>query len=261
MKIYNLIISASVVALMASCSGGGGVSMSQVAAATDSIVAVSGNANAVLDQQEPEIDVTFNVREVIDVDDIDQALFDVLASQYLKSISANDINFIADGLRKSDGKMEIKLVNPHGDSKSFDLTSKRILELQRAKLSGLDRTAALDQIKEVAEELCPNPQAHASAEDVDVSVNQGFLVYTITWANDKVYVNDDQSILTKNYYNALKLQYQAFGDYGPWIVDIMKMFGIDGVRMVYASKSSEKTIKQAFTWNNIAEPIAPEPVK
>lgn len=251
-KLFSAI--AATVAL-ASCSGGSGVSMERVAAVTDSIVTVSGNASAKLDSDGKDVDATFTVRDVIDVDDIDQALFDVLASQYLKALSANDINLVADGLRDAKGKLKVTLADENGDSKSFELDGRRIIELQRAKLSGLDRTAALDQIKELAEDLCPNPEAHTAAEDVEVSVNQGFLVYTVIWRNDKAYANDNQSLLTKNYYNALKIQYQRFGDYGPWIVDIMKMFGIDGVRMVYASKTSDKTIKQAFTWNNIAEPI------
>lgn len=220
----------------------------------DSIANAEANGSVVVNT--PNLQASFTITDPeIPVNQIGQELFDVFAAQQLKKISPKDISAVCEALRSSDGELAVIINSVDGESIAFNLTPHRIIALQRAKNSELNFSAARTQVVAIAERMTPNPEAHAGAVKVEASVAKSFLEYNVIWAKSAEFDKKSQGVLTQNYFNALKLQYQALGGLAEPVIDMLSSMGIDGVRIVYSAENSDKQLKQAFPWREIREPI------
>lgn len=256
-KILLTLASAALAVAGISCSGGNSAQALQEAAhVADSLVNTRWNANVEVNGAQTGLDATFRVSDsLINVDAIGNELFDLFAAYEIKQIPADDINLISKAVLAAKGEINVQLIAPGDKSKTFVLSPKRFVELQKAMLTQLNPSVAKTQLLKVAENFCPNPKAHEGAKSVDVSVVKSFLEYNVIWPSEKAFAGKDQSVLTVNYFNALKQEYQQLGALAHPAIQIMESLGIDGVRMVYSAEGSEREIKQAFPWREIQKPI------
>jgi len=245
-----------VFASMASCSGGDKTqALARAAALADSIVSGNGNANVEVNEAGTGLDATFRIADsLLNLQPIGQELFEIYAAQQLKYASADDINAVCQALRETEGDVTVELVASGQEARAFTLTPRRIISLQKARLSQLDPAKAKEQVVKVAEGMCPNPKAHAGALRTDVSVVKSFLEYNIVWPSEKDIAGKEQGNLTYLYCNAIKEQFIQMGDLKQPIIDLLTSLGIDGVRIVYSAEGSDKTVKQAFPWREIQKP-------
>lgn len=244
-------------ASIASCSGGDKAEALQHAAAVaDSIVSANGDANVEVNAAGTGIDATFRISDsLINVQSIGQELFDIYASQELKTVSPDDINLISHALRETKGDITVELLVQGQEPKTFTLTPRRFVDLQKARLTQLDPAIAKEQIVKVAEGMCPNPKAHAGAVRVDVAIVKSFLEYNVVWPSEKDLAGKDQAGLTFNYFNPLKQELLDLGTMNQPVVDLLTSLSIDGVRMVYSAEGTDKVVKQAFPWRELQKPI------
>lgn len=239
-----------------SCSkGSSAAEIEKAAAVADSVLSADGNASAAVNAEATGIDVTVRVDSLIDVTAVGQELFDIYASAWLKTVPAAKLDQVAKALRESKGSVTVKLVNPDSRSQQFTYTPKRIIDLQRARLTQLDPSIAKSQVIKVAEAMVPNPKANEGADSISASIAMSFLEYTIEWPTAKNYADRGQGVLTTLYFNPLKQQLIDLGPSAQPIVEMLTSLGIDGIRMVYTAKDSDKVIKQAFPWRELEKPI------
>lgn len=256
MKLFGIsAVSAVIIMLAAACGNGKSDNgLADAAAVADSIA--RADAGGAVVEQAPDLEASFTIADQeISVGVIEQELFDVFASQQLKRLNNRDIAKVCDALRKSGGSFITVLNSPSGDSVSFTLTPHQIIGLQRAKNSELNIGAAKAQAVAVAERMVPNPEAHAGAARVDVAVVKSFLEYNIVWPKASAYSRMSQGVLTQNYFNALKKQYQDLGGLAEPVISMLETMGVDGVRIVYSAEDSDRELKQAFPWREIRLPI------
>lgn len=223
----------------------------------DSIASAEADGTATVNA--PDLQLSFTVEDAeLPLDCIGQNVFDLFASQQLKRLSPQDITTVCNALRDSKGNLIVILNSPAGESATFTLTPKQILYLQRAKNSELNLGAARNEVVAIAQRMVPAPEAHSGALRVETSVSKSFLEYNVIWPKASAYDKYPQGLLTKNYFNALKKQYQALGRLAEPIVNELNTLGIDGVRIVYSAEDSDKELKQAFPWREIRLPIEEE---
>lgn len=258
MNTFKFLCATMLVAAAAGLSGCGsknsGEALVSAAELADSIARADANGSVVA--AAPDLEASFTVSDPeIALSAVGQDLFDVFAAQQLKKVPAKDINAVCEALRESKGQLEVIINSPDGESITFSLTPHRIGALQRAKNSDLNFSAARTQAIAVAERMVPAPEAHAGALRVETGVSKSFLEYNIVWAKASSFDKYPQGVLTQNYFNALKKQYQDMGGLAEPVIDMLSSMGIDGVRIVYSAENSDKELKQAFPWREIRKPI------
>lgn len=261
MKIKHILsaaIAAIIMVAVASCSDSGAKAkmLADAAAAADSIVSIDDTANVEVNAAGTGLDATFRLPAVFDISAMDNSLFEVIASQTLKSYPPAVIDAVSKALRENQGELRVELTVPErGQSHIFTITPRRLIELQRANLLQLDTTGARQQLVKMAESMFPNPDAAVGAASIDVAIAKGFLEYNVVWPAAVKYADSGQGLLTAKYFDALKAQYQAMGDFGYPMVELCKSLKIDGVRIVYSAPGSDATLRQAFPWREIQKPI------
>ena len=250
-------------ASIASCSGGDNTEALQHAASVaDSIVCANGDANVEVNAAGTGLDATFRIADtLINVQSIGKELFEVYASQQLKTVSPDAINLISHALRETKGDITVELLAEGQQPQTFTLTPRRFVDLQKARLTQLDPAIAKEQVVKVAEGMCPNSKAHAGALRVDVAVVKSFLEYNVVWPSEKDLAGKDQSTLTLNYFNSLKQELIDLGTLSQPVIDLLSSLSIDGVRMVYSAEGTDKVVKQAFPWRELQKPIEEYNVK
>lgn len=256
MKSFKTLIAASAFALLVvSCGGNNSAeTLAKAAHLTDSIAAAEADGKAVA--ADSDLMVSFTMPDAgIPLTAIGQDLFDVFAAQELKIVAPANVAAVCDALREVKGNLVVALNSPGGESAEFTLTPQDIIKLQRAKPSQLNLGAARNQLIDVAQQMVPNPDAHTGAVRVDVTVSKSFLEYNIIWPKASAYDKYPQGLLTKNYFNPLKKQYQQLGRLAEPVIAMLSAMGIDGVRVVYSAEDSDKQLKQAFPWREIRLPI------
>lgn len=254
MNLKHLIALTFLALFLTSCGGSNSESLADAANLADSIAKADAGGSVVTNS--PDLEASFTIKDtLIPVESIGNELFDVFASQELKKLPPKDISFVCDALKESKGNLVIVLNSTDGQSVSFNLSPQQIIRLQRAKHSELNLGAARNQVTTMAERMIPAPEAHSDAVRVKTSVSKSFLEYNIVWAKASSFAKYPQGILTKNYFNALKRQYQAMGNLAEPIITMLEALGIDGVRIVYSAEDSDKELKQAFPWREIRKPI------
>lgn len=242
------------VLMAASCSKSSGDALAHAGNLADSIASADAGGSVVV--AAPDLDASFTIDDAeLSLSSVGQDLFNVFAAQQLKKLSAKDITTVCDALRDSKGELHVILNSSDGESATFAFTPQQVIKLQRAKNSELNLGAARLQAVAVAEKMVPNPSAHSGAVRVDVSVAKSFLEYNIVWPKASAYDKYPQGVLTANYFNALKKQYQNMGGLAEPVIDMLTSMGIDGVRIVYSAVDSDKQLKQAFPWREIRLPI------
>ena len=248
------VFAAAAMALASCGSGGSSDPLIDAAALADSIA--SADAGGTVTVASPDLQASFTVSDPeIPVSCVGQDLFDVFASRQLKNIPAKDISAVCDALRQSKGTLTVIINSVGGESVTFSLTPRQIVRLQRAKNSELNPGGARNEVAAMAEKMVPAPEAHAGALRVETSVSKGFLEYNVVWPKASAYDRLPQGILTQNYFNALKKQYQAMGALAEPVVSMLETLGIDGVRIVYSAEDSDRRLRQAFPWREIRLPI------
>lgn len=254
MKKISILIGAFMLVLAACTGGNSAATLIQAGAVADSLA--SEEADGTVEVASPDLQASFTIEdEQISIQAIGQELFELFASQQLKRLPAKDITGVCNALRESKGDFITIINSPTGESVSFSLTPHQIIKLQRAKNSELNLGAARSQIIAIAQNMVPNPDAHAGAVRVDVSINKSFIEYNVVWEKASYYSHFPQGILTKNYFNPLKEEYQEMGGLAERVIDMLSSLNIDGVRMVYSAEDSDKELRQAFPWREIRMPI------
>ena len=256
-SLFNILTGAALALTTAACGGAGKAEMLQeTAAKADSVVNANWGGNVTVNAAGTGLDVTFHVTDtILDMDAVGQELFDVFASQQLKTVAPEYINLVKNTLNETKGDLTIQFVTPQEKTKAYTLTPRRFVDLQRAKLTDLNASAAKSQVLAAAKSFCPNPKAHADAKLVDVTNDHTFIQYNIEWPDAKKFSQFDQGFITFNYLNALKKEYQELGSLGYPIVEMLESLGYAGVSVEYTAEGSDKSLRQGFAWRNIQEPI------
>lgn len=243
---------------MTSCDNSGAKAkmLTEAAQQADSVVNSVSNANVEVNAAGTGLDATFRLPQVFSIDGMDNALFEVIAAQTLKTYPAEAIDLVSKALRENQGELRVELTVPdRGQSLTFTLTPRRLVELQRAKLIQLDTSGARQQLVKVAEGMFPNPEAIVGSTSVNTLMSKGFIEYNVEWPAAVKYADAGQGLLTAKYFDALKGQYQAMGDCGYAMVELCKSLKVDGIRIVYSAPGSDLTLRQAFPWREIMKPI------
>lgn len=236
--------------------GGNASALAKAAAGADSIVSSMSDANVEVNAAGTGLDATFRMSDsLIDPAYLGQDLFDVYAAQQLKDYPSAAVNAVSKAVQASKGDITVELLWPGGRNARFTLTPRRFVDLQRAKNSQLNMPAAKTQLTDLARHIIPAPEASKGCDSIETSINKSFLEYTFVWPSASAYANDGQGMLTGRYFNALKRMYTSLGAPGPDIVRMLQGMGVDGIRIVYAAKDSDKTLQQAFPWREIQKPV------
>lgn len=186
---------------------------------------------------------------------IGRDIFDVLASQQLKKLPAEQITYICDALRDTESDLTVTLTDDADESVSFTLTPRQILQLRRAKSTDLNIPAARTQLIAIASAMVPAPDAASGSLRTDAAIVKSFLQYEIIWPKPSDFDRLPQGALTARYFNPLKQWYQSMGRLAEPVIEMLTSLGIDGIRILYTAEGSDRQLRQAFPWREIRQPI------
>ena len=201
------------------------------------------------------IDIAF-ADGALDINKVNDALVQFVAAQYMKAHTGVNLDEILNTLGKEEGKITITL-SCDGVEKKFDISSKRAKELVRLKPSEINFSAAKESLIDVmtakAAQWLPTAdkqQAKVSAP-VDFAINAGFAQYTFTFDNVRAYQAVSQPQLTGRFLPVVKEVYVKLGECAPIVEELLKSFGIEGYRFVFANKKDDKIIRAVIPWSMI----------
>lgn len=192
----------------------------------------------------------------VDVAVIDEALVQFAMSEYMKAHTGANLDEIVNTLTKEEGKMVVKLTG-NGAEKTFDVPAARVRNLIKLKPMELNFAAAkenfaslmaarADYYTEIA-----NKQNVPTSEPTEFGIVAGFAQYTFTFDKASAYSSLKQSQLTGRFLPAVNESMLHLGECRPFVEDLMKTFGIEGYRFIFANKKDDKIVRAAITWSMI----------
>lgn len=190
---------------------------------------------------------------LVRVDLLDAGLLDFFVAQQLKGASPDVINQTVKALEGTSGQLDLTISDLHGGSKTFTYTPDNIRFLIKAKASDLNPARVKTDLCTLLTPALPVPATYRESKSVELTVDKGFLTYTVTFPTDSRFAGSKQGMLTGIYAQPLKAQYLALGALRDPIVEMMKSLGIDGIKVVYKAANSDKDLTLAFPWRIICE--------
>lgn len=194
--------------------------------------------------------------KAVDVAIIDEALVQFVMSEYMKANTGPNLDEIVNTLTKEEGKMVVKLAGD-GAEKSFDVSASRVRNLIKLKPMELNFAAAKENFADLMAAHAAyyteyaDKQNAKTVEPAEFGIVAGFAQYTFTFDNVSAYKALKQSQLTGRFMPAVNESMLHLGECRPIVEDLMKTFGIEGYRFIFANKKDEKILRAAITWSMI----------
>lgn len=175
------------------------------------------------------------------------ALVQFIVSQYMKEHPGERLDTFVNTLSKEKGTLRIT-IEGCGESKTFEIPANRVVKLVKLKPMELSYTEARDNVTDIMAKRCEKFKKFFAAKSVDFAVVNGFAQYTFTFEKSTGYARMKQSELNSDIIRAVIPVLVNFGNEEPFVVDLLKIFKIDGYRFVYENEKDKYILKSSLPW-------------
>ena len=190
---------------------------------------------------------------LLHADLLGEELMNYFVAGQIKQIKADVVNQVNRALDSSVGSLKLSLTDTWGNSFAIAYSAEDLRHLYKAKGSQLNVPMVKEQLVILLSNSLPTTKANKDSKGITLSIDKGFLNYDILFDKYQKFEKDRQGYITTLYFDLIKAQYASLGKLQTPIIDTMKELGIDGIRVTFVANDSDKELKQAFPWREIAK--------
>lgn len=195
------------------------------------------------------ITLTYNTDTIFNPNITGSPVLNYFVAERMRTINAQGAKEMIETLHKAEAKINLVITNG-SETVPYTFTATQLQHLRKAARIDLDLPAVRAGLVNLAESLNGERfKATEGVHTVNVSLENGFITYTLVWDAKKKFDKSNQGLLTARYQALFTAQLKAIESVFPGFAESVASAGIDGLRVQYATGDDAKVaLKEAFPW-------------